>query len=242
MALTILRDPFFEPFMGFEHWKPSPSSSSEREWRPHCDVRESERYWHICVELAGLAKNDVHLELKGNSLTIRGERRKPSKLNPRIREEEKCSAERHEGKEEMHERPHEEEKGRGERRAGKEEMHERPHEEEKGRGERRPGKEEMHERPHEEEKGRGERRAGREEKKGKEEEKREEKEELHRHEKKKKRGWLIREVRHGNFERSFSLPEGIRFEEIKATMRHGLLHIEIPKREAAKEPHKITIE
>lgn len=44
----------------------------------------------------------------------------------------------------------------------------------------------------------------------------------------------------GRFLRRFTLPESVDAEAVKATGRHGVLEIVIPKREAAK-PRKITV-
>lgn len=48
------------------------------------------------------------------------------------------------------------------------------------------------------------------------------------------------EYESGNFERSFRISEHIDEEEINATLKHGLLHLELPKREAAK-PRRIKV-
>jgi len=44
----------------------------------------------------------------------------------------------------------------------------------------------------------------------------------------------------GSFSRSFTLPSNVRSDEVNASFRDGLLHIEIPKAEEAK-PRKIAI-
>ena len=44
----------------------------------------------------------------------------------------------------------------------------------------------------------------------------------------------------GRFLRRFTLPESVDAENVKATGRHGVLEVVIPKREAAK-PRKITV-
>lgn len=45
---------------------------------------------------------------------------------------------------------------------------------------------------------------------------------------------------YGSFSRSFTLPSNVRSDEVKASFKDGLLHIEIPKAEEAK-PRKISI-
>lgn len=45
---------------------------------------------------------------------------------------------------------------------------------------------------------------------------------------------------YGSFSRTFSLPTNVRTDEVNASFRDGVLHVEIPKAEEAK-PRKITI-
>lgn len=48
------------------------------------------------------------------------------------------------------------------------------------------------------------------------------------------------EFQPGNYERSFELADTIDAEHIEATMRHGVLRLKLPKREAAK-PKRILV-
>jgi HSP20 family protein len=48
------------------------------------------------------------------------------------------------------------------------------------------------------------------------------------------------ERRFGTFERSFTLPGNARFDEIKATLKNGVLSVEIPKAEQEK-PRQINV-
>ena len=48
------------------------------------------------------------------------------------------------------------------------------------------------------------------------------------------------EYEQGNYERSFTLSNAVDEEHIKATMKHGVLRLELPKREASK-PRKIAV-
>ena len=59
----------------------------------------------------------------------------------------------------------------------------------------------------------------------------------------KKNDFYRREIRYGSFERSMSLPEGIKADDLKATYRDGILELTatIPKEAAPKEV-KIEIE
>jgi HSP20 family protein len=58
-----------------------------------------------------------------------------------------------------------------------------------------------------------------------------------------KQDYLRREIRYGSFERSISLPEGIKAEDLKASYRNGVLELTapMPKDSAAREV-KIDIE
>jgi HSP20 family protein len=59
----------------------------------------------------------------------------------------------------------------------------------------------------------------------------------------KKADFLRREIRYGSFERSISLPEGIKAEDLKATYHEGVLEISAPMpKEAAPKEVKIQIE
>ena len=42
-------------------------------WRPSCDVRETEQAYVIQAEVPGAKKEDIHIELDGNTLRISGE-------------------------------------------------------------------------------------------------------------------------------------------------------------------------
>ena len=59
----------------------------------------------------------------------------------------------------------------------------------------------------------------------------------------KKNDFYRREIRYGTFERSMSLPEGIKAEDIKATYRDGILELTAPMpKEAAPKEVKIQVE
>lgn len=59
----------------------------------------------------------------------------------------------------------------------------------------------------------------------------------------KKADFFKREIRYGSFERSLSLPEGIKAEDLKATYHDGVLELSAPMpKEAAPKEVKIQVE
>ncbi|THH15411.1 hypothetical protein EW146_g5050 [Bondarzewia mesenterica] len=57
----------------------------------------------------------------------------------------------------------------------------------------------------------------------------------------KEEGYAVRERRYGRFSRTLPLPEGIKTEEIKASMDNGVLTVTFPKSSPESVPKKITI-
>ncbi|RDX43681.1 HSP20-like chaperone [Lentinus brumalis] len=55
------------------------------------------------------------------------------------------------------------------------------------------------------------------------------------------KGYSVRERRFGKFSRSIPLPQGIKPEEIKATMSEGVLTVTFPRTTPEQAPKKITI-
>jgi HSP20 family protein len=51
----------------------------------------------------------------------------------------------------------------------------------------------------------------------------------------------FREIRHGQFERSFALPNGVKPEQVKAFFRNGVLEVSLPE-VAVGETHKVPVE
>ncbi|KAF5367114.1 hypothetical protein D9758_003858 [Tetrapyrgos nigripes] len=54
-------------------------------------------------------------------------------------------------------------------------------------------------------------------------------------------GWAVRERRFGKFSRTLRLPQGVKDDEIKATMDHGVLTVTFPKAAPEAAPKKISI-
>ena len=53
--------------------------------------------------------------------------------------------------------------------------------------------------------------------------------------------WYLRELWHGQFQRTVTLPFEVDAEQAAATFEHGIVRITLPKAERAK-PHKIAIQ
>jgi HSP20 family protein len=64
--------------------------------------------------------------------------------------------------------------------------------------------------------------------------------ERHAESEEKREGFRRRERVHGTFMRQFTLPDTVNAENISASVREGVLHIEIPK-QAKPEPRKISV-
>lgn len=52
-----------------------------RNWRPSADIYENEKDIIVKAELPGIDKKNIHVELKGNLLTLRGERSEDKEVN-----------------------------------------------------------------------------------------------------------------------------------------------------------------
>lgn len=53
---------------------------------------------------------------------------------------------------------------------------------------------------------------------------------------------LVTERRYGQFQRAITVPHGLKEDEIKAHMDHGLLKLEFPKEGKASETKRITVQ
>ena len=84
-------DDFIERF--FYGW-PTFEKDTDVAWIPRVDVNETDKAVTIDVELPGIDKKDVKVEVRDNTLTISGERRSEKKTE----DENCCIAERHYGK------------------------------------------------------------------------------------------------------------------------------------------------
>ncbi|CAL1697841.1 unnamed protein product [Somion occarium] len=54
-------------------------------------------------------------------------------------------------------------------------------------------------------------------------------------------GYAVRERRYGRFSRSIPLPQGIKGEDVKASLDNGILTVTFPKTTPEQAPKKITI-
>ena len=58
---------------------------------------------------------------------------------------------------------------------------------------------------------------------------------------KEQNGYAVRERRFGKFSRSIPLPQGIKEEEIKASLEHGVLNVSFPRSGPEAQPKKISV-
>lgn len=63
-------DQFFEGFFG-----PAQRRENNGLWAPAVDVLENENNFVVSAELPGLSKDEIHVEVENNRLTIKGERK-----------------------------------------------------------------------------------------------------------------------------------------------------------------------
>jgi HSP20 family protein len=67
-----LQDEFAEFFKGFPSW---PTPTVEGGLFPAVDVKDNDKHITVTAELPGVDKNEVHIDLAGDTLTIRGEKK-----------------------------------------------------------------------------------------------------------------------------------------------------------------------
>ena len=74
--MRFLEDPFtaFRPFLPTEETTPFTA------WMPVCDIYETDKELVLKMELPEMKKEDVHVTVESNVLTIRGERKFDEKL------------------------------------------------------------------------------------------------------------------------------------------------------------------
>ena len=74
--MRFLEDPFttFRPFLQTEETMPFTA------WKPLCDIYETDKELVLKMELPEMKKEDVHVTIENNMLTLRGERQFDEKL------------------------------------------------------------------------------------------------------------------------------------------------------------------
>src|SRR5262245_6062192 len=75
--MRLLEDPFtaFRPFLAPEETLPFTT------WAPPCDIYETEKELVLKMELPEMKKENVHVTLENNVLTLRGERKFEEKVD-----------------------------------------------------------------------------------------------------------------------------------------------------------------
>jgi HSP20 family protein len=73
---------FFEdPFTVFRPFLPTEENLPFTAWTPPCDIYETEKELVLKMELPEMKKEDVHVMLENNVLSVRGERKFEEKVN-----------------------------------------------------------------------------------------------------------------------------------------------------------------
>ena len=101
LATRIQRDmdrvfsDFFGPEFGLTTSAPSMMSEREAAWlSPACDIEDLDNEYQISIDVPGMAKEDLHLEIKNHQILVSGER----KLDQEKKEAEYETRERFYGK------------------------------------------------------------------------------------------------------------------------------------------------
>lgn len=90
---TLASDLFEEMDRFFNDWSrvtPETKVYDERTFHPACEVSESDEHYLMSVDLPGMKKEDIKIEMSDNLLTISGERkREQTEKNQKIQRHEK---------------------------------------------------------------------------------------------------------------------------------------------------------
>ncbi|MCS5586500.1 MAG: Hsp20/alpha crystallin family protein [Gammaproteobacteria bacterium] len=73
MSLTLMR-PFAEMDEMFEHFNYPLGEFEKGDWMPAVDIEEDDKSYMVNAELPGVHKDDVHVTIDNNVLTIKGEK------------------------------------------------------------------------------------------------------------------------------------------------------------------------
>jgi HSP20 family protein len=68
-------DDYFDRLFDLRRWPQLWSAEREFEWKPATDIAETDKEFVFKAELPGVKKEDISVELEGNTLTMRGERK-----------------------------------------------------------------------------------------------------------------------------------------------------------------------
>jgi len=66
--MNVLFDDFFAPFFN------GACETAPSQWQPVVDIIEEEGMFRVKAELPGIEKKDIHVDVKDNVLTLKGER------------------------------------------------------------------------------------------------------------------------------------------------------------------------
>ena len=69
-----------DPFNAFRAFLPTEETMPFTAWKPLCDIYETDKELVLKMELPEMKKEDVHVTIENNMLTLRGERKFDEKL------------------------------------------------------------------------------------------------------------------------------------------------------------------
>ncbi|HEY6121379.1 MAG TPA: Hsp20/alpha crystallin family protein [Pyrinomonadaceae bacterium] len=72
---------FEDPFTAFRSFPPTEENLPFTTWTPPCDIFETDKELVLKMELPEMKKEDVHVTVENNVLTLRGERKFEEKVN-----------------------------------------------------------------------------------------------------------------------------------------------------------------
>lgn len=77
---SLASDLFDEMDRFFDDWGPMPTKQvyDERNFNPACEVAETDEHYLMSVDLPGMKKEDIKIEMSDNVLTVSGERKRDS--------------------------------------------------------------------------------------------------------------------------------------------------------------------
>lgn len=77
----FLKDDFFDNFFKDMEWPAKMPTDLKVDWNPRAAITEDEKAYHVKVDLPGVTKEHIKVDLNDNYLTVEGERREEKKTD-----------------------------------------------------------------------------------------------------------------------------------------------------------------